>query len=136
MLNHIDKVNDLTEHKRIDDFYSKKVYVSCFTSRERESLFFWETYSHRRDGKIGVRVSFPIDILEHNHFYFDSECNREIPLIKNTNFAHKEYCNDDDWGLINHYSIKMIYHRRAVTVLNVFATVICFILGGNKCAVL
>lgn len=109
LLNRIDKVNDLMEHKRIGEFSNKKGFVSCFTSRERESYFFWKVYSHREEKQTGVRITFPISIIDCNDFYFDSECKKPLTVIKRAYSKCNHYDCEDDWGLLNHYASKIIY---------------------------
>lgn len=98
-LNRIDQVNDLLEHSRMDSFDDKKGFVSCFTKRQRESFFFWKTYSHRQEGGIGVRISFPPEVAFLNEFFFDSECMRPIPIVKETDFNYGQYAEYEDWGV-------------------------------------
>ena len=109
LLNRIDKVDDLTEHKRIDTFLSKKGYVSCFTCRKPESYFFWKVYSHKENDSIGVRITFPNNILDNGTFYFDSECTKPLNTIISSNLKHKSYNSTDDWGLLRSYLFKIIY---------------------------
>lgn len=109
LLNRIDRVNDLMEHSRIDAFLDKKGYVSCFTYREHESYFFWKVYSHKIEDKIGVRISFPTDILDQKKFYFDSECKKPLSIIAKTDNRYNKYDSDNYWGLQKHTASKIIY---------------------------
>lgn len=99
MFNRIDKVNDLIEHSRIDIFDDRKVFVSCFTKRQNESYFFWKSYSHKQEGRIGIRISFPPEVAALNEFFFDSECTRTIPFVDRTEFNYDSYSEEQDWGI-------------------------------------
>lgn len=109
LFNRIDKVNDLLEHKRIDDFSKRKGFVSCFSCREHESYFFWKVYSQKQKDSIGVRIKFPRELLNSREFYFDAECTNLIPFIDKTDTTHKQYGTENDWGISNCYVSKMIY---------------------------
>lgn len=98
-LTRIDKVNDLLEYSRMDAFDDKKGFVSCLTKRQRESFFFWKTYSHKQEGSIGVRISFPPEVAFSHEFFFDSECLRPIPIVKETDFDYCQYDKEADWGV-------------------------------------
>jgi hypothetical protein len=109
MLNRIDRVNDAIEYKRIDDFQNRKGFISCFTGRQRESYFFWKVYSHKCRDQIGVRISFPADILRLNDFFFDPLCTIPLPIIKRTNIKINRNDRVSDWGLLNNYAVKVVY---------------------------
>ena len=83
----------------MDAFDDKKGFVSCFTKRQRESFFFWKTYSHRQEGCIGVRISFPPEVAFLNEFFFDSECVRPINFVRETDFDYYQYDKETDWGV-------------------------------------
>ncbi len=63
--NRLDKVNDLDEAATKNFPYAKSfVFVSCWTSEERESLPLWKMYSS--DMK-GVRIRMPVNMFKGRH---------------------------------------------------------------------
>jgi hypothetical protein len=108
-LRRIDKINDLMEQKRFNYFWEKKSFVSCFTSRIHESYFFWKAYANKSNDDIGIRITFPSEILEQSNLFFDSECTKPLPVIKQTNTKHNHYDHNDDWGLLDIYAYRIIY---------------------------
>ena len=76
-LSRVDKLNDFLENQNMHDLWKKKVYVSCFTYRERESLFFWNTYAKCKP--CGIIISFQTKHLQNLSIHNDDKC-QELPL--------------------------------------------------------
>jgi hypothetical protein len=108
-LSRIDRVNDLLESKRIDKFDKLKGFVGCFTKRQEESYFFWKVYSTQKAEDVGVRITFPSDVVNLNRFFFDPECTRSMPIVARTDFGHNSYCKDSDWGILAKNFYKILY---------------------------
>lgn len=55
-LTRIDLLNDGVENQKVFKLWKNKVYVSCFTHREDESYFFWETYAKKVQKELGYHL--------------------------------------------------------------------------------
>mgnify|MGYP006869415892 CR=1 FL=1 len=108
-LSRIDKVNDLLESTRVDRFEKLKGFVGCFTKRQEESYFFWKVYSMQKSDDVGIRITFPADVVNLNSFFFDPQCTSSIPIVTRTNFDHKSYNHDVDWGILANNAYKILY---------------------------
>ena len=108
-LSRIDKVNDLLESTRVDRFEKLKGFVGCFTKRQEESYFFWKVYSMQKSDDVGIRITFPADVVKLNSFFFDPQCTRSIPVVTRTNLDHKSYNCDSDWGILANNPYNILY---------------------------
>lgn len=90
-LTRLDKVNDPCENNRIDELWSKKVYVGCFTHTLDNEDYFYNEYNH-------IRLTVSIEQYAPSVF-FDSKCKNKLETIKRGDFKYKEYDKVEDWGI-------------------------------------
>lgn len=112
-LTRVDQLNDLIENKNILNLWKGKVFVSCFTYREHESYFFWNTYA--KGNPSGVMISFQARDLQKLEIYPDEKC-RESPLeeckqsISNATFD--ENVSSKHWGVFDYSCLDVMYIPR------------------------
>lgn len=112
-LTRVDELNDLLENKNILDLWKGKVYVSCFTYRAHESLFFWNTYSKCKP--CGVMISFQSKYLQDLEIYPDEkcqkahleECKQRIPEA-----TFNENVSAEHWGIFDYSCVDVMYIPR------------------------
>ena len=116
-LTRIDKLNDHVENSKIHPLWAKKVYVACFTHREHESYFFWNTYCKNKS--YGVMISFPTDFLQNLPVHPDEKC-QEAPLefIKRTvpNVAFSKDVSRNTWAVFDYSCVDISYIPRNITL--------------------
>ena len=112
-LSRVDKLNDFLENQNMHDLWKKKVYVSCFTYRERESLFFWNTYAKCKP--CGIIISFQTKHLQNLSIHNDDKC-QELPLeeckqcIPQATFD--ENVSSEHWGVFDYSCLDVMYIPR------------------------
>lgn len=111
----VDELNDLVENQNMHDLWKEKVYVSCFTYRERESYFFWNTYCKCKP--YGVMISFQANTLKKLSFYPDEKC-QEMPLLECQktipNSPFSENVSADTWGIYDYSCVDIDYIPRGI----------------------
>ena len=112
-LTRVDQLNDLIENKNILNLWKGKVYVSCFTYRAQESLFFWNTYSKCKPR--GVMISFQSKYLQELEIHTDEKC-QDLPLeeckqsISQATFD--ENVSSEHWGIFDYSCLDVMYIPR------------------------
>ena len=112
----IDLLNDYIENQKILELWKNKVYVSCFTHREHESFFFWETYAKKSYD--GVMLSFEQKYLSNLTFHTDEKC--EDSKLDDCNKSDTTILPDlnisnTSWGIFDYSSVDIIYIPRGTT---------------------
>lgn len=114
-LSRIDHPNDRVENDRLVDLWKKKVYVSCFTHREHESFFFWNTYA--KGCRDGIMISFLTGDLQELSIYPDEKC-EEAPLEKcnksDLNLDFSPAIDASSWGVFDYSVLDVVYCPRNV----------------------
>ena len=115
LLNRIDRVNDTIENRYIDDLWKKKVYIACFTHREHESYFFWNTYA--KSSSIGVMISFLTADLRELSIHPDAECEK-APLGKcnksDLSIGFSPAVDASTWGVFDYSVLDVMYCPRDI----------------------
>lgn len=116
-LTRIDLLNDFVEDGKIVDLWKRKVFVSCFSFRERESYFFWRTYA--KGSEDGVILSIEREKLEEGHIFPDAKCEQEpLELCKKTD-TRQQYSQNIDaatWGVYDYSIVDITYIPREYRV--------------------
>lgn len=104
-LSRLDLVNDPDESKGIMELWRNKVYVACFTHSLDSEQYFIESYARGNGGRLIINAL----MLDKVKFYYDSECQREIPRIDRSDMKHREYMKETDWGIYASYLADIRY---------------------------
>lgn len=111
----MDKVNDKIENDKIHELWKNKVYVSCFTYREYESYFFWNTYAKCKP--CGIMISFQTKHLHDLLFYPDEKCQTShLEACKQTipEATFNENVSSEYWGVYDYSCIDISYIPRSM----------------------
>ncbi len=112
-LTRLDKVNDITENCQLIELWKKKIYVSCFTHREYESLFFWNAYSKGQSD--GVMFSIERKYLSKLPIYTDEKCINDELNFCNKSSIDSPYSDEVSgltWGIYDYSCIDIEYCDR------------------------
>ena len=115
-LTRIDLLNDGVENQKIFKLWKNKVYVSCFTHREDESYFFWETYAKR--SLEGIRISFETKQLHHLSIHPDETCEKDALVECKRSDCNHIFSSKDDlssWGVRDYSCVDIAYVPRNLT---------------------
>lgn len=112
----IDSLNDGIENQKILELWKNKVYVSCFTHRENESCFFWDTYGKKSPE--GIMISFDTKQLQRLSIHPDERCEKDsLAGCKKSDLNHS-FSSDDDlssWGIYDYSCLDIAYVPRNIT---------------------
>lgn len=117
LLTRVDCLNDIVENAKIIDLWKNKVYVSCFTHREYESVFFWDTYA--KHSSEGVMITFKTNNLYNLTIHPDEKC--LAPALdpcsstnRSINFCADVHCNS--WGIFDYSCLDVFYIPRKTNI--------------------
>jgi len=116
LLKRIDKLNDTVENEKILDLWKKKVFVSCFTHRNYESYFFWQSYA--KGSAEGVMLSFDSSLTNDMVIHPDAECQEkglEKYVRTDDNIDFSPNINLDSWGIYDISLVDVMYIPRNIT---------------------
>jgi len=119
LLKRIDKLNDAVENERLLDLWKKKVFVSCFTYRDYESYFFWQSYA--KGSHEGVMLSFDSSLMNNMTIHPDAKC-QEPELNKydrtDDSIEFSSLINSYAWGIYDKSLVDIMYIPRNIKIHN------------------
>lgn len=112
-LTRTDLLNDTVENNMLFPLWQKKIYVSCFTHRKRESYFFWKTYS--RGSSSGVMITLNRQHLDALSIHPDEKC-LDAPLCQSSTPnplpPFDPEVKQDTWGIYDYSIVDVMYMPR------------------------
>lgn len=116
LLRRVDKLNDTVENSHMAEMWKEKVFVSCFTYRNHESYFFWQTYA--KGNSEGVMFSLRNLDMQSFSIHPDATCEKEqLDKCEKTNngIAFSATIDAGSWGIYDYSLVDITYCPRNVS---------------------